>query len=162
MRNVFLLLLTTFNASACAYHGVTPFPSIRSKRYSRLAASSGDESASEIQISVETDAEDVANSTPPVSSSELETSTDFDWASVAKDNNYIWYLNLKARRSGKSADTSNNSVEEEVVTDLKSPITILAILFFVPIFTSEFFFSVSRPFICASQWAAELCAPAIS
>jgi len=155
------LLLITLSSVAHAYHRVTPFPKFHSKRSFQLAASSGDESVPEVSASAETDA-DRTNSMTQVSSGDPETSTEFDWSNAAKENNYVWYLGLNARRAGKSEDPSSNSVEAEVVTDLRSPITILAILFFVPIFTSEFFFSVSRPFICASQWAAELCAPAIS
>jgi hypothetical protein len=106
----------------------------------------------------ETVKDDISNSLL-ASLDEARPSADFDWAGVAKDDNYIWYLGLDNRRAGKGK-TSDSSVEE-VVVDPRSPLTILAVLFFVPIFVSEFFFSVSRPFICTGEWAAELCTSAI-
>ena len=80
----------------------------------------------------------------------------FNWESMASNDNYVWYLkdwNKNKKRPAGSASPRKG----EIQTSLRSPVTIAAIMFFVPVFSAEFFFSISRQFLCAGSWGGDLC-----
>jgi hypothetical protein len=85
------------------------------------------------------------------------TGTVFDadeWKEMSRPENYVYY-NSKLRESPKK-----DPAKQE-----KTWVVIGLLVLFVPIFSAEFFLSLSRQFICdqspftQSAWASELCSP---
>ena len=76
------------------------------------------------------------------------TSTFEDWKEMSKPENYIWY-NTKLRQR-KSAEASSFSLEQRWVL-------IALIILFAPIFSFEFFLTISRQIICLVS--RDLCLP---
>ena len=90
------------------------------------------------------------------SSSTGESGSAFDWTNFTEPEEYVWYL----RDDGGVNNNNSNRAPgqaEDITVQWNAPITILALLFFVPLFSAEFFFAISRSFICASPWTADLC-----
>jgi hypothetical protein len=82
----------------------------------------------------------------------------FDWTNFSKPEEYVWYLKADSPRGGsKQNQVRLKGQEEDITVQWNKPITILAFLFFVPLFSAEFFFAISRQFICYSPWTADLC-----
>jgi hypothetical protein len=77
-----------------------------------------------------------------------------DWREMSKEENYILY-NTKIRRSNKSSKGNINDKREN-----KSTLVALLLLF-LPIFSAEFFFALSRQFMCemGNEVALRLCSP---
>ncbi|GMH95584.1 hypothetical protein TrST_g6782 [Triparma strigata] len=78
----------------------------------------------------------------------LEGPLVFDWTNFSRPENYILFT-----QSRPSMEESTETVR----VDLTKPITWLGILFFVPVFSSEFFFAISRSFICDLPQFPNLC-----
>ena len=78
----------------------------------------------------------------------LEGPLVFDWTNFSRPENYILFT-----QSQPSMEESTETVR----VDLTKPITWLGILFFVPVFSSEFFFAISRSFICDLPQFPNLC-----
>ncbi|GMI12654.1 hypothetical protein TrLO_g4162 [Triparma laevis f. longispina] len=74
----------------------------------------------------------------------------FDWANFTRPENYILFTQ---QRSRTTIDEDANTIR----VDFTKPITWLGILFFVPVFSSEFFFAISRSFICNLPHYPDLC-----
>ena len=89
------------------------------------------------------------------SSSSSESGGTFDWTNFTEPEEYVWYL----RDDGGEKRNSNRAPgqADDITVQWNAPITILAFLFFVPLFSAEFFFAISRSFICSSPWTADLC-----
>jgi len=84
----------------------------------------------------------------------------FDWEDLVRDNNYLWYLrDMKREQAGIQNRTQNTIAggADDIRVNIRSPLTILALLFFVPMFSVELFFAISRGFICAGTWSSDLC-----
>lgn len=77
-----------------------------------------------------------------------------DWREMSRKENYILY-NTKIRRSNKPIKGIINAKREN-----KSTLVALLLLF-VPIFSAEFFFALSRQFMCEMEndVASRLCSP---
>jgi len=86
------------------------------------------------------------------------------WKEMSRPDNYILY-NRKVRGFDKKEKTRNTGSTQQVV---EQRVVVLALLvLFVPIFSVEFFFALSRQLICEtgdglvqSDWAELLCSPA--
>jgi len=86
----------------------------------------------------------------------------FDWRDappVAAPSSFSAARPTTTRRASSSPEAADTTV----TVRWTSPITILGLLFFVPLFSSEFFFAISRQFICGSRVLAiaDLCRPVI-
>jgi hypothetical protein len=93
-----------------------------------------------------------------------ESSTTFDadsWKEISRPESYIFYKQKLRERESKSS--SESSFDSERVWVL---LALLAL--FVPIFSVEFFFALSRQLICGgdpmnqSDWSELLCSPAMT
>lgn len=107
-------------------------------------------------------------------SNEKDKSTSvLNWKEISRPENYILYSTKVKQRleNGNSASSSSqslpaNSSSTKVVTE-KKLILISLLVLFVPIFSIEFFFALSRQFLCgdptlslpisSSSWAQQLC-----
>lgn len=94
---------------------------------------------------------------------ETETTQVFDeesWREMSQPENYILYKRRINERERKKMERSNFGVE-------KAWVLIALLVLFVPIFSVEFFFALSRQLICDGsdvlsqpEWAGYLCSPA--
>ena len=67
-----------------------------------------------------------------------------DWREMSKKENYILYSTKIRRRSGSSIKSVGNDIDKR-----ENNMTLVALLLlFVPIFSVEFFFALSRQFMC--------------
>ena len=74
----------------------------------------------------------------------------FDWTNFTRPEAYILFTRGYKKKTPISS-------KDSVKFDLAKPITWLGILFFVPVFGSEFFFAISRGFICNLPAMPDLC-----
>jgi hypothetical protein len=74
----------------------------------------------------------------------------FDWSNFTRPEAYILFTRGYKKKTPISS-------KDSVKFDLAKPITWLGILFFVPVFGSEFFFAISRGFICNLPAMPDLC-----
>ncbi len=81
------------------------------------------------------------------------------WKEISRPDNYVFY-NRKVKVSQKAKDGTNISPVE------KTWVLVALLALFVPIFSVEFFFAVSRQLICDQgnsilqpDWAEYLCSP---
>lgn len=102
-----------------------------------------------------------------------------EWREMSKPENYILYANKIRQKSKATMLTSANDPSDTVRTEKRIVLFALLILF-VPIFSVEFFFALSRQLICGNYvfhpddaavlrnqnigndlapWAKELCSP---
>jgi hypothetical protein len=106
-----------------------------------------------------------------------------EWREMSRPENYIWYAN-KIRQTSKTTATGigdATSDDASVSVRMENKIVLFAlIMLFVPIFSVEFFFALSRQLICGNYiflpddatllgnhnvrndlapWAKELCSP---
>ena len=72
-----------------------------------------------------------------------QTRTFDDWQDIAKPDNYIWYKKRSAPRQ---------VVEQRWVL-------VALLILFTPIFSFEFFLTVSRQILCSIEWTRDLCLP---
>ena len=76
----------------------------------------------------------------------------FNWSNFSRPEEYILFTRRRPFRSlaagSSSPSPSPSPSSQSIRVDFRQPITWLGILFFVPVFSSEFFFAVSRSFIC--------------
>jgi hypothetical protein len=124
------------------------------------------------------------NITEPMENLRKDESVFSEWREMSKPENYILYANKirqksKATTTGSSMLTSANDPSDTVRTEKRIVLFALLILF-VPIFSVEFFFALSRQLICGNYvfhpddaailrnqnigndlvpWAKELCSP---
>ena len=76
----------------------------------------------------------------------------FNWSTFSRPEEYILFTRRREplpREGGLEDDT--------IRVDFRKPITWLGLLFFVPVFSSEFFFAISRAFICDLPAVPGLC-----
>ena len=75
-----------------------------------------------------------------------------DWKEMSRPDNYVWY-NQRLRKGTNKSDGSSN---------WENPLVLVGLLaLFVPIFSFEFFLTVSRQILCSGllDQSARLCAP---
>ena len=106
----------------------------------------------------QTDEPEASSESPTEGKDLTKEGSNFDWAPMTKDNAYLFYL-----RDWRAAERGDKKTERvkgkgEIVVSLRSPLTLLAVLFFAPLFSAEFFFAISRQFMCTgAEWGAEFC-----
>lgn len=106
-----------------------------------------------------------------------------EWREMSRPENYIWYAN-KIRQTSKATGTGiGNATSDDAFVSVRTENKIVLfalIMLFVPIFSVEFFFALSRQLICGNYvflpddaallgnhnvgndlapWAKELCSP---
>ena len=77
----------------------------------------------------------------------------FNWSNFSRPEEYI----LFTRRRDPLPSEGGSGNDWTIRVDFRKPITWLGLLFFVPIFSSEFFFAISRGFICDLPALPGLC-----
>ena len=86
-----------------------------------------------------------------------------NWKEMSREENYVLY-NTKIRQQ-KSSTEENSRVK---VNEKENKLVLLALLvLFVPIFSVEFFFALSRQFVCemgmgGGDFVEKLCSPLVS
>ena len=76
-------------------------------------------------------------------------SNTFNFSGFDKPEDYVLFLPRPADREASARREAQREESGEVVTvRWSSPITVLALFFFTPIFGTELFFAASRSFIC--------------
>jgi hypothetical protein len=86
------------------------------------------------------------------------------WKEMSRPDNYVWYNNKRKLRSEKEKSKRDNPQQSFRAEKMWVLIALLAL--FVPIFSIEFFFTLSRQVICGGstldqgEWAQLLCSPA--
>ena len=100
-----------------------------------------------------------------------------DWKEAGKAENYILYTNKIRKDKIRKEREPNESLSDSKAFQKENRLALIALLvLFVPIFSVEFFFALSRQFVCGdyvtqvddalwsssngmSTWAKELCSP---
>mmetsp|Transcript_31057 Transcript_31057/g.51301 ORF Transcript_31057/g.51301 Transcript_31057/m.51301 type:complete len:209 (+) Transcript_31057:111-737(+) len=85
------------------------------------------------------------------------------WKDISRPENYVLYnTEVRKKLEGKQSSTSGG---DEVVRTEKRAVVIALLVLFVPVFSFEFFLTLSRQVICGgdvlaqSEWAQDLCSP---
>ena len=99
----------------------------------------------------------------PANATDAESNVFNEWKDMSRRDNYVLYntkiRNDQGKREQRGTDTSNGRKEQKWVV-------IALLVLFVPIFSAEFFFALSRQFMCGGnvftqpEWAQLLCSPA--
>ena len=97
--------------------------------------------------------QDVLNSTTAITEVEDASQQFQDWKEMSQPENYIWYK----KRQQEPSSSRQMPVEQRWVL-------FALLLLFTPIFSFEFFLTVSRQLLCNSHWevARQWCAPVLS
>ncbi len=82
-----------------------------------------------------------------------------DWKEISREENYILYRTKIRQRSDVDTNTPNLKIDNE-----ENKLVLVALLaLFVPIFSVEFFFALSRQFMCEMSLGGgifqKLCSP---
>jgi len=129
------------------------------------------------------DALATSNSTPDSRNNTFDAN---DWKDIGKPENYVLYTNkIRTDKQRKEKGAKNARLSDSNAFQKENRIVLFALLLlFVPIFSVEFFFALSRQFICGdyvtqvddslwltdadkalsssngvTSWAKEICAP---
>ena len=146
--SIFILNFVLESNTKCAESFVIPSTSSSAIRVKKLHSVSQDGSAEEAkqQLLLQLDSND---------SVDANAGEIFDWTNFTRPEEYVWYLKPTKAESSHAADRMPG--QEDIVVNFTAPITIIAVIFFLPLFSAELFFAISRQFICASPLTSDLC-----
>lgn len=104
------------------------------------------------------DNNDLSSSSPSSSSLNTTATTTFDdWKEMSQPDNYVWYnTRLRNNNNNNKKQTKESSSSSLDATEQAWVLIVLVVLF-APIFSFEFFLTVSRQIICAVS--KDLCLP---
>jgi hypothetical protein len=146
--SIFILHFVLQSNTKCAECFVIPLTSssaIRAKKMNSVSQGGSAEEAKQ-QLLLQLDSND---------SVDVNTGEIFDWTNFTSPEEYVWYLKPTKAESSLAADRMPG--QEDIIVNLTAPITIIAVFFFLPLFSAELFFAISRQFICASPYTSDLC-----
>uniref|UniRef100_A0A7S4K5V2 Uncharacterized protein n=1 Tax=Odontella aurita TaxID=265563 RepID=A0A7S4K5V2_9STRA len=87
------------------------------------------------------------------------------WREISRPENYVWYNSRIRDDGGKQEDDDDGGYPGAKSNEEQKWVVIALLALFVPIFSVEFFFALSRQFMCGGdvftqpEWAQQLCSP---